>query len=564
MATLYRLVLVLVVTSVLMACGSTANPSSTSPGQPEVRTAPKILQLGDHYEPDVLASKYVSTLASTAKRLVNAGLTIIDGRGEVQPYLAENVPQLNSDTWRVFPDGRMETTYRLRPGLTWHDGTPLSVEDYALAFRIYGDLSLGVFGTAPQDRIEQVLTPDDRTIVIQWRTPTLDAGALDTAPLPRHLIAQPYADLQQGIIAQDTFLNLPYWRGEFVGLGPFRLTRWEPGAFVEGEAFAGHVLGRPKVDRVVVRSVPDENTMLTNVLAGQFHFTTRLALRFEHALILQREWQGSQRGTVNLDPVQPRHTQIQARPDYVNPPALTDLRVKRAIAHGLDKQAIMDGLFEGQISFSDSFVPRTAPHFAELDRVITRYPRDLRRVEALMNEAGYRKGSDGMYVNGAGERFAFEHMSIAGNQNERQAAIMGASWREAGFDVKETVLPAALSGDGEARGSFPGLSSVGSGGFDSWATVAISLPSNRWRGGNRGGFSHPSYDALYERYLTSLDRSERNRLEIEMMKVATEQVGGIFLYHNPDVLSYLNPLKGPGPVAPEASPLWNVHEWELQ
>ena len=61
----------------------------------------------------------------TTVRLFNAGLALRNARGNYQPYLAEALPQLNADSWQAFPDGRMQTTYRLRLNLVWHDGTPL-------------------------------------------------------------------------------------------------------------------------------------------------------------------------------------------------------------------------------------------------------------------------------------------------------------------------------------------------------------------------------------------------------------------------------------------------------
>ena len=67
-----------------------------------------------------------STGEPSPYRALNAGLAINDERELPHPYLAEALPELNSDTWRVFPDGRMETAYRLRPNLTWHDGRPLT------------------------------------------------------------------------------------------------------------------------------------------------------------------------------------------------------------------------------------------------------------------------------------------------------------------------------------------------------------------------------------------------------------------------------------------------------
>src|SRR5205809_1613965 len=68
--------------------------------------------------------------------LFSAPLVASDGHEVRFPILAEAPPELNTDSWRVYPDGRMETVYRLRQGLTWHDGTPLTAEDFVFARRV--------------------------------------------------------------------------------------------------------------------------------------------------------------------------------------------------------------------------------------------------------------------------------------------------------------------------------------------------------------------------------------------------------------------------------------------
>src|SRR5712692_1815896 len=59
-------------------------------------------------------------------RIFNALLTLIDDKGQPRPELLASLPALNTDSWKVFPDGTMQTTYALRPNLTWHDGAPLT------------------------------------------------------------------------------------------------------------------------------------------------------------------------------------------------------------------------------------------------------------------------------------------------------------------------------------------------------------------------------------------------------------------------------------------------------
>jgi len=108
------------------------------------------------YEPTSLATRELDSVSVgqyTTKRAFNAQLAILDERGIPRPYLAETLPQLNSESWHVFPDGRMETTYHLRSGIAWHDGEPFSAENFAFAWRVYSAPELGQAASSPLNRM---------------------------------------------------------------------------------------------------------------------------------------------------------------------------------------------------------------------------------------------------------------------------------------------------------------------------------------------------------------------------------------------------------------------------
>src|SRR5437763_1426367 len=90
----------------------------------------------------------------------------------------------DAEGWRGCPDGRMETTYRLRPNLTWHDGTPLTPEDFLFSLRVYSTPALGLAPLPPFNAIEEVVPTDPRTIVIRWRRPYPDADQLAQYTFP--------------------------------------------------------------------------------------------------------------------------------------------------------------------------------------------------------------------------------------------------------------------------------------------------------------------------------------------------------------------------------------------
>src|SRR5439155_20179268 len=96
-------------------------------------------------------------------------LSYKDEKQNPNPYLAQSLPQLNTDTWTVSPDGRMTTTWTLRPNLIWHDGTPLTSDDFVFAFRVYAKPDLGAAQSTPIKQIESIEAPDPRTVVIRWR-----------------------------------------------------------------------------------------------------------------------------------------------------------------------------------------------------------------------------------------------------------------------------------------------------------------------------------------------------------------------------------------------------------
>src|SRR5712691_6674095 len=104
-----------------------AEPPGTAaqPSQPAAPPAPRVITVSIGNEPDFIAGNaplLVQGATDHYQRMFNATLDLYDDRGQPLPYLAEALPVLNTDSWIVFPDGRMETRYHLKPNLVWHDG----------------------------------------------------------------------------------------------------------------------------------------------------------------------------------------------------------------------------------------------------------------------------------------------------------------------------------------------------------------------------------------------------------------------------------------------------------
>ncbi|HEY3116850.1 MAG TPA: ABC transporter substrate-binding protein, partial [Chloroflexota bacterium] len=316
------------------ACATPPSPNTstssaaTGPAQP-ARTLVAVVQS----EPKALASRIIGSQVQVSlnfsKRMFNADLTLLDDQSSPSPYLAEALPRLNSDDWKVLPDGKMDTTYRLRPNLVWHDGTPLTADDFVFSWQVYSTPDVGQAGSLPMKYIASVEAPDPRTVLIHWAQPYWAAGALQSLgagttglpPLPRAILGPA---LDSGASA---LVNHSYWTTGYVGSGPYRLDRWEPGAFLEGSAFDRHALGAPKIQRIKLAFMPDPNTAVAGVLAGEIQVTADNATPLAQSLTLLRQMPAGGGVMVpGLSLWQGAH--FQSRPDFVSPAALRDARVR--------------------------------------------------------------------------------------------------------------------------------------------------------------------------------------------------------------------------------------------
>jgi peptide/nickel transport system substrate-binding protein len=218
------------------------------------------------WEPDQLGAKSTGGESGSETRWIfNSPLTYYDRQGTAHAMLAQQIPTQESGAWVIKPDGTMVTTYRLRQNIRWHDGVPLTAQDFVFAYHVYLDPALA-FRAEQERRMAAVEAPDDRTIEITWSEPYAYANVLgiqDLAPLPRHRLEEKYRT------DKASFAFGEEWTSAYVGTGPFRLERWDAGVRIVARAYEDWFLGAPRIETVEVRFIGDPSTVLANLLAGR-------------------------------------------------------------------------------------------------------------------------------------------------------------------------------------------------------------------------------------------------------------------------------------------------------
>jgi peptide/nickel transport system substrate-binding protein len=313
--------------------------------------------------------------------------------------------------------------------------------------------------------------------------------------------------------------------------------------------------------------MPDSNTAFANLLAGTTHMALD-SISFAHMLQLKQSWSATNAGTAGLTAASLASGYFQFRPDYVSPRAILDVRVRRAMAYGIDKQTVADTIWAGELKAMDTIFSPATDYYSVIDRAITKYPYDPRASERLMAEAGYARGSDGFFAGPMDDKLTF---ALRASPIRPELPVLAANWRQAGFDMQERVVPPAEAADPQSGSTFPTLSLSASGGSEVqqmaiYRSTEVRSAETRWRGENLSGWANPAFDQLVDAFNITLDPNERVQQRAQMAKLISEELPAIPLTYNPNMHAYLASVKNVGPVQMQTTGrmTWNIERWELQ
>jgi peptide/nickel transport system substrate-binding protein len=523
------LILITAVGVLASACTQAATPGSGqgAEGAASGSRQTKALTIGIISTVQAFAMAGTTTTSGgwmSANEVHSQGLVTADVQQHVPVgRLAERIPSFADGTMALLPDGRMRVVYRLRSGVTWQDGAPFTARDLVFSHQLNGDQGLPFVNRDAIRQMDAVEAQDDQTFVITFRGPYYLADSLGLRmfwPYPQHLLQEAY-DRFTATQNADEFLNLPYFTSEYVNLGPYRVTSFDPGEGVTLEAYDRYFLGKPKLDVVRIRTFGNDNALLANLLGGSVDMFMDLALRSEMGFQLKDRWESSNQGTVHLIAGYVRMAIPQYRPSIQKEPANLDPRVRRALYQAIDREALSAGLQDGHGEFAAySILPPDDRNHAATRDGLRSLPYDPDRSRALLREVGWAPGPDGMLRNASdGRRFQTSLWSTPGADAE--LAAIADFWRRVGLEVEEVSIPPAFTRNNEYRASYPG--------WETTANYADSIlgrlkdpngPETRWAGSNRAGYDDPRALPLVEAYYRSMSPQE----QLQSMKAISDFV----------------------------------------
>ncbi len=468
--------------------------------------------------------------------------------GKVHCLLCAEVPTLENGLARYEdqPDGTrgLAVTFKLMPGLKWSDGVPVTAKDVLFTWNMGKDPAAGFSNNYPWSRATSIDVVDDATVVMHLPR-TLVTYQMWDYLLPEHI---------EGPIKAQSATQLDYINHTAYNAAPTTPGLWN-GPYVVSSYQSGNQVvltpnpywpgEKPAIKQVVVRLIENTASLQANLLSGDVDASpSGIAITTDQAVALQRD--------------HPDQFQFFYRPglsyeriDLQNGvKALTDLRVRQALVLGIDRKTLVGRLFSGHATIAATWINQLEPNYTT-DGVDT-YGYDPDRARALLKQAGWTPGADGICRNAAGDRLSFEFSTTSGNRvRELSQQVMQSQWKAIGVEVTIKNEPSrSFFGETMRKRSYQGLAEyanftrVGLPPTVFYASSAIPTAANNYTGQNWSGWSDPAMDKLLAAAEVEIDPAKQRVLWADMQRRYAADVPELPLYFRED---------------PDIVPIWLKH-----
>jgi peptide/nickel transport system substrate-binding protein len=528
-----------------VACTRTAPGTAQSARHPW--TEPETLRIAMVSNPKTL-NPILSTqaLEAYAEAFIFDPLVATDPEGHDHPVLASVVPTLENGG--ISKDG-LTITYHLRHNVRWHDNAPFTSRDVRFSFNAIMNDNTAVSSRHGYDDVAGINTPDAYTAIIHLKQPF--------APAVHTFFAHsdtPYMILPAHLLDRYTSLDRVAFNSHPIGTGPFRFVRWLRGDRIEYVANDGYFLGKPKLRRIILHIVPDENTIANELRSHEIDWFIQASPRTYPQI----------KGIPGIDVRLVSFNGNDAVQINVTKPPLDDARVRRAVGLAIDKRALVEKVTFGTTMPAKEDLPA---FMWAADPTAGEDSRDLPQAQALLDEAGWKMGSDGIrHRNGVALAFEMALRSETATDRDR-GVLIAAMLHDAGFDVhlkayNTSMLYATFAQNGIlSSGHFQAALTDWYAGVDpddSTQLMCDQRPPNGW---NWSRYCNPQMDAFQRVALTHYDRATRKAAYSKIEHLLARDTPFVYLWWLRQIEAINDDLKNFRPNGIIEN--WNSYEWSI-
>lgn len=445
--------------------------------------------------------------------------------GELVPVLAAEIPSRQNGG--LAADGK-SVTWKLKQGVTWHDGKPFTADDVVFNWEYSTDPATAAvtIGSYRDVKVEKV---DTHTVVVKFdkATPFWADAFVGTRGMliPKHLFAE-----YKGAKSREAPNNL-----KPVGTGPYKFVDFKPGDIVRGEINTNyHVANQPHFDTIEMKGGGDAVSAARAVLqTGEYDYAWNLQVEDEILLRLEKGGKGK---AVIVEGGNIEHIQLNSSDPWnevdgerSNPkskhPLLSDPAVRQAISLLIDKVSMEQHIY-GRTGIATANFLNNPPRFRSKN---TKFEFNIEKANKLLEDAGWKKGSDGIRAKD-GKKLKLVYQTSINAPRQKCQAIVKQACQKAGIDIELKSITASVYFSSDVANpdtytkffcdmqmytttmSQPDPEQF----MNQFVSWEMSKKDNKWQGRNITRWQNEEYDKTYRAAEGELDPLKRAAMLIKL------------------------------------------------
>lgn len=546
-ASWWLICLTLILSIFLTACNNGDKPAGDSKGtdgkdgtkDEEVAEGPQKggdLIIGSTGAPTIFNPLYsTDTSSSDIEGFIYDGLVSSDTEFNPTLSMAEDIQS---------SDDGLTYTAKLKKGIKWHDGEEFTADDVVFTFSIPKNPDYAGERGSAFEALDKVTKIDDYTV--EFKLSKKDASfypvSLSYYILPEHILK----DVPVAKLGEHEFNTKSP-----IGTGPFKFVEWKDGEYVKVEAFDDYFKGRPNLDTLTYKIVPDMDAMIAQIQAGDIHFAAGVP--------------GTDIETVKSFPGVKVESGLGLSYTYLGynqkNELFKDKKVRQAITHAIDREAIVSSVMNGDGKVAH--VPESPLSWAYNDDV-PKFEFDVEKAKSLLAEAGWKDSDGDGILDKDGKKFSFTVKTNQGNKvREDIVVVLQEQLKEVGIEAKPEIVEWS---------AFIEQISAPNWNYDAlvlgWALSTfpdqydIFHTSQQAEGLNFVWYSNPEADKLMEEAKQIMDQDEYKAAYADIYKLIAEDQPYSFLYY-PNVHRVM-PANLEGYVFNARDDFYEIYKWWLK
>jgi peptide/nickel transport system substrate-binding protein len=454
------------------------------------------------------------TASSDIEGMIFNGLVTVDENLNPVGDLAKN--------WDISDDG-LTYTFHLKDNVKWQDGQPFTADDVVFSYSIPMNKDYTGPRASDFEKIKEVKALDEHTVQVTLKQPfapflTSTAGY---GILPKHLLQDvPIKELDKASFNTK----------QPIGTGPYKFVEWKDGQYVKLEANKDYFEGRPHIDTVTIKFIPDANAILTQFQAGDIDYMALQSTDLATGEQLVKQGKAKIKTTPSLSYTFIGYNQLN--------PLFKDKKVRQALTHALDREKIIQAVMNGDGKIANT--PGSPLEKWAYNPDVPTFDYDVDKAKKLLAEAGWKDTDGDGILDKNGKKFSFVIKTNQGNKvREQIAQVVQQMWKEVGIEAKPKI---------QEWSSFIKDVTAPTWNFDAcilgWALGVDPDPSDIFsskeiaQGLNFVHYKNPELDKLMAENTKITDREQRGEMIKEIQAGIAEDQPYTFLYYDNDHIMY--------------------------